>query len=177
MPNLSHKFLPKDPTSRIWWIFAIGAIVSTVGVFCSPLFYQIENYGVRDWDQQLFYYGSVLKSIFEYGQVPLWNPWYCGGSVLFQHPLVPVVSPVYILEPFLGLLLAMKLTIAIHYALALFGLTLVATKIYKLSNILSIILASTTFVFSSYLSLRVAEGHSWVLTAAYIPFVYLGFEI
>ena len=158
-------------------IIDFGLVCGVSGIFCLPLFLNVENFGVRDWDQQLFYYGSFLRSIFEYKQVPFWNPWYCGGSVLFQNPQVPMLSVAYLLEPFTGILLAMKLTIAIHYGLALFGMMLLARKVYGLSNVFSIILASAYFVFSSYLALQVGEGHAWALSATVIPYVFLGYEL
>lgn len=163
--------------SYIRWIIEFGIVCVFVGIFCLPLFLHIENFGVNDWDQQLFYYGSFLRSIFEYNQVPFWNPWYCGGSVLFQHPQVPMFSFTYLLEPFTGLLLAVKLTIAIHSGLALLGMMVLARKVYGLSNIFSIILASTFFVFTSYFSLRVAVGHAFTLPISYIPFIFLGYEL
>ena len=64
-------------------------------VFCAPLFAQPLALGVNDWDQHLFYYGSVLKNVVEYGQMPYWNPWYCGGNVMWQNPQIALLSPVY----------------------------------------------------------------------------------
>ena len=37
----------------------IGLIVALVGFFVAPMFSQIGNSGIRDWDQHLFYFGSV----------------------------------------------------------------------------------------------------------------------
>ena len=63
--------------------------------FCWPLFEQPLGLGANDWDQHLFYYGAVLKNVVEYGQAPFWNPWYCGGNVLWQNPQIALLSPVY----------------------------------------------------------------------------------
>ena len=64
-------------------------------IVCLPLFDQPDALGSSDWDQHLFYYGAVLKSVVEYGQLPFWNPWYCGGNVLWQNPQIALLSPVY----------------------------------------------------------------------------------
>ena len=50
--------------------------------------------GVGDWDQHLFYY-AALKEQCRFGQMPFWNPWYCGGNVLWQNPQIALLSPVY----------------------------------------------------------------------------------
>ena len=86
--------------------------------FCAPLLANISNLGAKDWDQHLFYYASFVKSLRQYGQVPLWNPWYCGGSVLFQNPQIPLISPAYILSVLVPLPVAMKLNIVLHYFIA-----------------------------------------------------------
>ena len=168
---------PETITNRSWWIVATGLIFVSVGIFCSPLFFQPDNLGVRDWDWVLFTHMSYIKSVFQYGQLPFWNPWYCGGAALFQHPQVPVITPAYLLQPFVGLPLALKLTITIYYALALFGMTLLARKVYGLSNIWSIILSSAIFVFNSFWALQISEGHSWIFSIAYIPYIFLGYEL
>ena len=155
----------------------IGLIAALVGLFSAPLFSQIGNSGIRDWDQHLFYFGSVLKTVIEYRQLPLWNPWYCGGSVLYQNPQVPLLSPVYLLAPFTGLLPAVKITVAIYYGIALFGMFLLARIVYGLSNRFLIFLACSVFVFSGSLSLHIAEGHTHMFGAAFFPFVVLGYEL
>ena len=63
--------------------------------FCWPLFEHPQGLGANDWDQHLFYYGVVLKNVIEYGQMPYWNPWYCGGNVMWQNPQIAILSPVY----------------------------------------------------------------------------------
>ncbi len=155
----------------------IGLIVAMVGMFTAPLFSHIGNLGIRDWDQHIFYFGSVLRSVTEFRQVPFWNPWYCGGSVLYQNPQVSLLSPVYLLAPFTDLVPAVKITVAIYYGIAFIGMFLVARMVYRLSNRSLIILACSVFVFSGSLSLHIAEGHTHMLSAAFFPFVILGYEL
>ncbi len=87
--------------------------------FCWPLFEQPLGLGANDWDQHLFYYGAVLKNVVEYGQAPFWNPWYCGGNVLWQNPQIALLSPVYPLTAVMPLQLAMKVNIVLHYWIGL----------------------------------------------------------
>ena len=73
------------------------ALIALYGVlsvaFCAPLFAQPQGLGANDWDQHLFYYGVVLKNVVEYGQMPFWNPWYCGGNVMWQNPQIAILQP------------------------------------------------------------------------------------
>jgi hypothetical protein len=91
--------------------------------FCAPLFAQPLSLGANDWDQHLFYYGSVLKNVIEYGQMPYWNPWYCGGNVMWQTPQIALLSPVYPLTAVMSLQRAMKVNIVLHYWIGLSGCT------------------------------------------------------
>jgi hypothetical protein len=144
--------------------------------FCAPLFVNVHNLGVRDWDQHLFYFASFLKSVQLYQQFPLWNPWYCGGSVLFQNPQIPLTSPTYLLGLLMTVPVAMKFNIVLHYFLALTGVVAIARRVFRIRALLLTVAAGSVFVFNSFFSLQISEGHSWMLTAAYIPFAYLGFE-
>ena len=85
--------------------------------------------GANDWDQHLFYYGSVLKNVVEYGQLPFWNPWYCGGNVLWQNPQIALLSPVYPLTAFMSLQLAMKVNIVLHYWIGFIGMHVLLTRV------------------------------------------------
>lgn len=146
------------------------------GWFCAPLFAEMANLGVRDWDQHLFYYASFLKDIVQYGQLPLWNPWYCGGCVLFQNPQIPMISPAYVLALLMPFVAAMKVNILLHYFLTLVGFAIVAKTVFRVSNPVVFLCAGSLFIFNGFFSLQIAEGHTWILSAAYYPFIYLGFE-
>src|SRR5262245_44184975 len=70
-------------------------------LLCAYLLWPVLGSGLRggtsDWDQLLFYHAAVFKSVYEYGVLPFWNPWYCGGNVLWQNPQVALLSPTYLL--------------------------------------------------------------------------------
>ena len=76
----------------------VGALYGLLSIlFCLPLFARPFGLGAADWDRQLFYFSEVLKNVVEYRQAPFWSPWHCGGNVMWQHPSVPLLSPVYLL--------------------------------------------------------------------------------
>ena len=117
------RFLPRH---RIGILAAYGAIAAA---FCAPLFARLDAVGISDWDQHLFYYGSVLQSVVAYGQWPLWNPWYCGGNVLWQNPQVALLSPAFPFASAMSLALAMKLNIFVHFWMSFVGMHLLMTRI------------------------------------------------
>lgn len=151
------------------------AVVALYGVasyaFCSPLFEQPTALGVFDWDQHLFYYGAVLKNAVEYGQMPFWNPWYCGGNVLWQNPQVALLSPAYPLTALMPLALAMKVNILLHYWMGFIGMHLLLVRVVGLRSRPIVFFLATVFTASGAPAIHFMAGHSVFLPAFYLPFV------
>jgi len=139
--------------------------------FCWPLLKTGNKLGIEDWDQQLFYYGAVLKSVFEFHEFPFWNPWYCGGNVLWQNPQVALLSPVYLFAVFFSLPLAMKLNIMVHYYVGLLGMHFLLTRVFKISFLPLIFFLSSLVIFGGTHALHLATGHSTFLPFFYVPFI------
>jgi hypothetical protein len=139
--------------------------------FCSPLFAQPAALGVFDWDQHLFYYGAVLKNIVEYGQMPFWNPWYCGGNVLWQNPQIALLSPVYPLTALMPMALAMKVNILLHYWAGFIGMHLLLTRVIGLGSRPMVFFLATLFTASGAPAIHFLAGHSVFLPAFYLPWV------
>lgn len=74
---------------------ALLAIVSIV--FVSPIFRHPANFGVLDWDYNLFLQGVPRTTIVEYGQLPLWNPYEWGGIPLLGTQASRFLSPSFAL--------------------------------------------------------------------------------
>jgi hypothetical protein len=138
-------------------------------VFCLPLFDQPDALGTNDWDQYFFYYGSVLKSVAEYGQLPFWNPWYCGGNVLWQNPQIALLSPVYPLTAFMSLQLAMKVNIVLHYWIGFVGMHVLLTRVIGLTFLPAVIYLATLVTASGAPAIHLRAGHSVFLPGFYLP--------
>lgn len=150
-----------------------AALVAMYGVLslivCLPLFEQPDALGTNDWDQHLFYYGSVLKSIVEYGQLPFWNPWYCGGNVLWQNPQIALLSPVYPLTAVMSLQLAMKVNIVLHYWIGFVGMHVLLTRVIGLTFLPAVIYLATLVTASGAPAIHLRVGHSVFLPGFYLP--------
>jgi hypothetical protein len=143
--------------------------------FCWPLFEQPLGLGANDWDQHLFYYGAVLKNVVEYGQAPFWNPWYCGGNVLWQNPQIALLSPVYPLAALMPLQLAMKVNIVLHYWSGFAGMHLLLTRVIGVTFLPAIIYVSTLVVASGATAIHLRVGHSVFLPGLYLPLLLYWF--
>jgi hypothetical protein len=161
------------PRNKRTWVFALYGVISAI--FCAPLFSQPNGLGISDWDQHLFYYGSVLKNVLEYGQPPFWNPWYCGGNVLWQNPQVALLSPAYPLALMMSLALSMKVNIFLHYWLGFVGMHLLLTRILRLSYLPVVVYLASLFTLAGGIALHLNAGHSVFLPAFYLPLLLFFF--
>ena len=137
--------------------------------FCWPLFDQPQGLGTNDWDQHLFYYGAVLKSVVEYGQMPYWNPWYCGGNVLWQNPQIALLSPVYPLTALMSLQLAMKINIVLHCFIGFMGMHLLLTRVIGITFLPAVIYLATLVTMAGAPAIHLRVGHSVFLPGFYLP--------
>ncbi len=152
---------------RAAWLSALYLVLSVF--LCLPLFAQPNGLGGNDWDQHLFYYGAVLKSVVEYGQAPFWNPWYCGGNVLWQNPQVALLSPVYPLTALMSLQLAMKVNIVLHYWIGFAGMHLLLTRTIGLRFLPMVVYLATVVTAAGAPAIHLAVGHSVFLPGFYLP--------
>src|SRR5215471_7540170 len=59
------------------WIGVVPVALLALWIF-APFFTDVRTMGFQDWDSQAAYrYVTVLA--LRHGQLPWWNPWYCGG--------------------------------------------------------------------------------------------------
>ncbi|HYE88870.1 MAG TPA: hypothetical protein VEA16_21075 [Vicinamibacterales bacterium] len=138
-------------------------------IFCAPLFEQPLALGTNDWDQHLFYYGVVLKNVVEYGQMPFWNPWYCGGNVMWQNPQIAILSPVYPLSLVMPLQLAMKINIVLHYWIGFAGMHVLLTRAIGVTFLPAVIYLATLVTAAGAAAIHLRVGHSVFLPGFYLP--------
>lgn len=139
--------------------------------FLQPIFSNIQNWGLYDWDQHFFYHESPRISLLAFHQFPLWTPYYCGGNVLLANPQSPFLSPFFALVLLFGAVVGLKLEALAYLAVGLFGMFLLARKL-GCSRIASAF-ASVVFLFSSWFAARIAVGHTTFFPFALLPLVFL----
>ena len=147
--------------------FAIVAFVFTL-----PIFHNFDNWGIQDWDQHLFYHAVPRASILEYHQFPLWNPYYCGGTVLLANPQSRTLSPTFLLILIFNEVRGIKIDIWLHLIIGMLGVYWLVLRYYNLGSSPAII-ASFVFMLNSMYALNLTVGMTWFLTVAYLPWAFL----
>ncbi len=151
-------------------IYVIAFFAAISAVFFLPLASNFGNWGLYDWDQHLFYNEAPRMSMLNYGQFPLWNAHYCGGTPLLANPQSPFLSPFFPLVMLFGAIAGIKLQILLYLLLGLFG-TFLAARQLKAEPVPAS-LAAVIFMLSSWFALRVRVGHTTFFPLALLPWAF-----
>ena len=141
--------------------------------FLWPVVQAWSNWGIEDWDYWAAHHEAARRSLLEYHQLPLWNPWCCGGTDLAAHPgsrVFAITSPLLLL---LGAVSGLKLEMLLHAALGLLGLYAVGRQIGL--DRFSAWLAPLAYFLGPLYALPVTAGMAWFTSVAFLPWALLFF--
>jgi hypothetical protein len=158
------KFINSD-----WCVFIIFCILSTIFTF--PIFYNINNWGIEDWDYTFFNHAVPRTTILEYNQIPLWNPYSNGGQSMLAFPESRVLSPFFSFVLLFGEVIGIKLLIWLFLIIGLFGMYKLS-KYYKLDSIVAF-LPPFVFLLSSMYPLILTSGMPNLMQIVLIPWAFL----
>ena len=155
------------------WACALVSVATAVA-FTRPVFEEIHNWGIQDWDQHLFHHAVARASVVEYGQFPLWNPYNWSGVPLFASPESRILTPTFPLHLAFGELVGLKLEILLYLLFGMLGAQWLLRE-FEVGWVASL-LGSCVFAFNSWYAVHITVGHSWALNVAYLPWVVLCFR-
>jgi hypothetical protein len=150
------------------WVGVIPVALLALWVF-APFFSDVRAMGFQDWDSQAAYrYVTVLA--LRHGQLPWWNPWFCGGFPAWGYVegatnLVSPWMPFYLLFSFP---LALRLEVVAATLAGVAGAYLLAGRFTRSPAWRAFV--ATIWMLSSRWALQVASGHMWHLAYAWTPF-------
>lgn len=170
--NKIKKSIEKKEILNDWKIAAIIFLIVTL-IFSFPIFTVINNLGIHDWDQHLFYEGVPRATILEYQQFPLWNPWQCGGNVMLANPQSSFLSIHFPLTLLFGEVVSTKLAIPLYLFIGLFGMWLVCRKLGM--DVFSSYIPPVIVMLSGVYAIRVTVGHTNWFYLAWIPWTFFFF--
>ena len=142
------------------------AAIYTHGVFRHPSYW-----GISDWDQHLFWHEVARRTVLDFGQVPLWNPYYCGGLVLLANPLTHVFAPSFFSTLLLGTLVGVKLDLLVKLAVGLIGTYLLGRRASL--DRAAAALAAVTFMLGGVYAQTTVVGMTEFTGIAFVPWVLL----
>jgi hypothetical protein len=142
-------------------------------VFLQPIFVNIHDLGIGDWDAYCTFDEVPRITLLKYVQFPFWNPFANGGRPLFAHPHSTFLRPTFVFSLIFGCVIGLKIEMLFMLFFGMMGAFLLS-KHYKLQSI-SGILMSAIFGLTSYFALHITEGHADFVQLAFLPYVFLFF--
>jgi hypothetical protein len=155
--------------SREVMLAAIGAIAFAC-LLGFPLIVHFHKIGVVwDWDAFLERDWVPAYTLRHFHQLPLWNPYTCGGMPMWANPEARIATPLFLFHLLFGPVAGLHLEILADLAIAWAGG-------YCLGRWLGLtpigaVACACVFPASSWFSLHLAVGHLSFLTSLFLPWI------
>jgi len=162
--NLSGRAMRSEPA-----LVVLGAVCfALVGSY--PLFgHWHDRVAMSDWDFWIELQWVAARSIRHYHQIPLWNPWKCGGMPMLGNPQSHFATPWFVLTLLFGPFTGLHLEIPVHLAIAWAG-GYVLARVLKIGPLGSVGTA-TMFASSSWFYVRLGIGQLLAFGFCYLPWM------
>lgn len=149
-------------------ISTIAGCVAVAVVFAWPMLVHLDRTGsTDDWRHFTMLWEAARVALSDFHQFPSWNPYHCGGLVLYQHPESPFPGPLFLLTFFwLPTAAAMKVWILVHLICGALGARALVAD--RGGNAAEQLLAATLMAASGFFAEHIGGGH-----LSFTPFLYL----
>ena len=150
-------------------LVAIGSIAFAL-IFSWHLLLHVGTPGLAwDWNMNLEMAWAAWYNVMRLHQIPLWQPWICGGYPILAHPESRVLTPFFLLHLIFGPVVGLHIELIAHLAIGFAGAYFLARTL----NIGAIgaTACAGTFMGSSWYYLHMAAGHVVFLGYVYAPWI------
>ncbi len=153
------------------WLYLLILAIVLTGVFLYPALHNLDYLGIRDWGAMTIYPLVSRISLLTYHQVPLWNPYQCGGNLLFAHPHAALLSPFFLFVLLFNVMPGIKISFFAYYILGFLGSYYLAKK-YGMEW-RSALFVSILYTFTTTLANYMTEGYAHWGAQMLIPALFL----
>jgi len=162
MERLEERITSKTISIIVFTIISVA--------FTSPIYRNINYLGMQDMDEATFYVAVPRETILTHHQIPLWNPYQCGGQVLLASPQSVFLSPTFLINLIFGDILGIKIKIFVYLLIGLHGMFLMAQQV-GIKGV-SAYLPPFIFMLNSVYPLNITPG-MLIFPIAYMPWALL----
>ncbi|NNL68018.1 MAG: hypothetical protein HKP30_17350, partial [Myxococcales bacterium] len=152
---------------------AAAALLADV-VFLRAVWTHPDHWGIWDWDFALALFEVARKTILEFGELPLWNPWMGGGTTLVGNPLANSFAPSFLPVLVFGTVPGVKIVLLLYTWIAQIGTFRLARA--SALGIPAALLAAGVFSWGGVFAQHFTHGHITWVGYAWLPFLLLAFQ-
>jgi hypothetical protein len=168
---------PAEPTLRPLWLRWLVLVVLALGLSAFAWWPILAAYpATQNGDGQYFHriVEAARVSVLRYHELPMWNPFECGGVPMWDNPQSITAAPL----AWLGLLVTgnvtrtMELWYVLHSAIGFVCMWLFARHDLRLTR-LAAFASSTLWAFSGFHQHHYSGGHAAFVAFLYLPLAFL----
>lgn len=155
-----------------WWprLWPLGLFIVLVVCALSPALANGPLWSSRyDWRYFETMTEMARRTVADYHQAPLWNPYSCGGEVGLANPQAMDGAPTFLLVLLFGTAWGFKAAMAVYLLCALHGGFLLGRRLGL--DPLPAAIAGASFGLSGYLAMHLSSGHINFAGAALYPYL------
>ena len=163
------RLQPALALARRWAPSILVSLLFSIGVLSCP-----SCIGAGDWDAFTAQATAAHRAVFEFGQLPLWNPYHCGGASLVDNFQARVFAPSFGLTLLFGPFMGNRIWWLVILALGIEGSRRFAASIG--AGRWGAWLCALAVCCNGSIALHVAAGHLGLVTIVLLPWVLLGLK-
>ncbi|HSW81398.1 MAG TPA: GtrA family protein [Candidatus Saccharimonas sp.] len=165
----AKQFLHDAVRLKNKWVNGVLLAIPII-VFCIPLLMTGNKLTPGDPDYYFQIYEAFRRSVLEFGQIPMWNPWVAGGIPLFANVQFGMISLQGPLVLIFGAVMGLKVAILGYMLIGFYGFRKLFKDGFGTPNLRAALLAYIA-MFSSFFVYRVMAGHFTFLMIAFVPWL------
>lgn len=162
----------KPPSWEGWpprWLITV-ILVGTALALVAPMM-RFPSRWAEPYDWRYF---QAMEEVFRisvttFHQVPLWNPYACGGEVALANPQSTVAVPTFLLSLAFGTPLGLRLALLVYFLAALHGTWLLGRALG--ASRAGALVAALAFVGCGWFAMHLSSGHVNFAGAALYPYL------
>jgi len=140
------------------WTAALGSALALSLLFAAKVFRRAPIASVWDWDYTFTSQAIAARTVREFGQIPLWTPFVCGGMPYLGNPQSRLLTPAFLPYLVLSPDHAARVELVVHLAAAFVGAFYLARSV-RLSRSASFV-SALVFPTCSFHLAHFAVGHA-----------------
>jgi len=157
-------------TGRAWALAALFGLVFGGGILAC-----LDCLGIADWDSFTAHAMVSRLSVLEYGQLPTWNPYHCGGMSVAGNFQSRTYTPSFLLVLLFGAVLGPRLWVILLLAFGFEGARRLATRLG--AGPVGALFAALAIAGNGHVIMHIGAGHLSLLTVLLIPWLLLALHV